>query len=326
MRIFAKIVSTSLLLLQASSFAYAQIEPQVCACTPAFFAWTINLDNDCGNLSYITTGISEVGCSTIGSLDPVVKVRSIILYELGEDFNGPPVFSDTQENIDLQDGDKHYAPSIVNVDFEEQPTPFGYRIVAIGETAAGDDVTMDITIDYTNACEMEPVYVQGNTFGWFEFDANLSEPHIDKYCQLASGAPSVAPPGAAPTVATPTVATPVAGPSVATPVERCEGSSKAPKALNGRGGKGGKGRGGYSKSPTAGKGKGGKGKGGISSKYPKAGKGKGGCPKTKKGKTIKAGKGKGGKGKGYNVSPYDSKSRTYKARKTAEKQRHNIDP
>ena len=338
-----KYIYTTLLSLQIFSIL---VDAKDCACNPSFYAWQVDLSKTCDDIEFITTGIEEVTCSISPSPDPVVIIRSLSLFELGQNFDGVVAGSDIQPNIDLVDKEVHYSPSIVSTDSTFQPTPYGYKFVAVGETAAGDSVTLEVVIDFTNVCEMEPLFVDGNSFGWFQFYEAGSSPHIEEYCIDDTALPTPSP-------------TSESG-------ERCEGSSKAPKSSKtpksskspsygkGKGGKGkgssksptvGKGKGRYSDSWTAAskgkgsnessasssKGKGGKGKGGSSSKVPKSGKGKGGsgdgCAKTKKGKTVKVGKGKGngkgkgGKGKGSTSSilekmetAYTTKSRAYKAR------------
>jgi hypothetical protein len=343
-----KHIYATLLSLQIFSIL---VDAKDCACNPSFYAWRVDLSKTCDDIDFISTGIENVTCQISPSADPVVIVKSLSLFELGQDFNGAVAGSDIQPNVDLVDGQTHFSPSIVSTDSTFQPTPYGYKFVAVGETAVGDSVTLEVVIDFTNVCEMEPLFLEGNSFGWFQFYEDGSSPHIERYCIDDTALPTPSP--------------------TAEPVERCEGSSKAPKSKSskspsygkGKGGKGGKGKGFSSKSPTVGKGKGsysdswtsaskgkgsnessssssngkggkgkgGKGKGGYSSKVPKSGKGKGGsgdgCPKTKKGKTVKVGKGKGngkgkgGKGKGSTSSileemetAYTTKSRAYKAR------------
>ena len=315
----------------------------MCACTPAFYAFDINLSNDCSSTDFITTGISDVDCAITGDLsEPLVTLTAIKITELASDFNAPPVFTNNQPNINLVDGDTHMVPSILGGNFEKQPTTYGLRIVSQGVTASGTIREMIVTIAFTNACEMEPVFVQGNKFAWFEFNEVESEPHIEKYCVLNSSAPSIS---HAPTISrVPTVIPPtIAAPSV----DKCEGSTKASKVAKYSGK--GKGYGSYSRSPTVGKGKG---RGRYSSKAPKAGKGgKGGkgdgCLKTKKGKSSskapKAGKGKGGrsskvpktgkgKGKGYfqdddmDGSYRVNRSKVFKTRRVAERVNRNNKP
>ena len=165
--------------------------PQLCACNPTFYAWELHLERDCTDLEYITAGIDAVSCDISGDDGvPVVAIRSISTLELSENFEGPAINSNTQPNADLIDGELYSMPSITGGDFDLALIPRGYRIIAVGETANGNSRTMTITIHFTNVCELESVFVQGNKFGWFEFNADESEPPSDKYCNLHSSAPS----------------------------------------------------------------------------------------------------------------------------------------
>jgi hypothetical protein len=179
----------------------ASAQDVVCACNPRLYAWRINFDNDCTNFSYDTTGIDFVSCAITNEQGVFVSQRdfdissvdTFIFAELGPQ---PGIFRNIQqlfnENIQ-QTGELVDFPSLIDPDkdFTSQATPFGIRLVAFATSTQGETLRLDVEISFTNVCEKEPVFTDGNVFAWFEYDAANSGDIIPEFCALPSQAPSV---------------------------------------------------------------------------------------------------------------------------------------
>lgn len=179
----------------------ASAQDFVCACNPTLYAFRINFNNDCRDFSYDTTGIDFVSCAITNEQGVFISkddfdissVDTIIFTELGPE---PGTFRNIQElygeNIQFV-GEQVQFSSLIDPeqDFTSQATPFGIRLVAIGTSTVGTTIRLDVEISYTNVCEKQPVFTDGNVFAWFEYDAVNSGDFVPEFCALPSQAPSM---------------------------------------------------------------------------------------------------------------------------------------
>eukprot|EP00979_Chaetoceros_neogracilis_P014362 scaffold4569_cov284-Chaetoceros_neogracile.AAC.8 len=244
-----KLVAPYLLLLAFASTSLAED----CACNPSSYVFDINLNNTCddfvfsdigidtGNLHCFFTDSSGVPISNADEkLDNIANFSQVVFTELGFGIGqtagssfpmtGPFADGSTLEPIEsIISANVNFTGNII-------PVAYGLKITAIanfGSSDPDDEVRLEIIIGYTNECDAEPLFTQGDKFAWFEFNQTASGDIVPEFCFLPSLAPSLS---SSPTISPSPTALAISSSPSALPSEDCDDG----KSGKGKGGKGSK--------------------------------------------------------------------------------------
>lgn len=157
--------------------ANAQIEgTDLCSCSPTVFSFTLDFAGTCpGNLvnadgEPINEGIGDQSCfTTVISQDPnnrqPVVIDTVTILELNMD----AVINSTTLSGPFANGDVITYSSISSYgNLTETYFPFGLQMTLNGENSDGATVINAVAIEYTNDCEVWPIYPDGSTIGWVD--------------------------------------------------------------------------------------------------------------------------------------------------------------
>jgi hypothetical protein len=152
----------------------AQVGDTICACSPSALEFTLDFALSCADTNVGGDGVLATDCSvtpsqggTVSSLVPVV-VLSVDILELDQDLQ---VLNQEASFVDFVDGDTFtYSSFTVNPDLVGPATvPKTLIVSLIGRNAAGQALSMQYLITYTNTCDAYPVLTVGENIGWTRF-------------------------------------------------------------------------------------------------------------------------------------------------------------
>jgi hypothetical protein len=153
------------------SGATAQIQGEsgeLCSCSPTVFSFKLDLAASCpGNLEG-SDGIIDIACTTTvlaedTSNEQPVLVDTVTILEL----NMNEVINSTTLSGPFLDGDViTYASISSYANLTDTYFPFSITLILTAENSDGVTVVNAVSIDYTNECDVWPVYPPDATIGW----------------------------------------------------------------------------------------------------------------------------------------------------------------
>lgn len=155
--------------------ATAQIGSTICACSPSFIEFTLDFSLGCDNSTVMGPGVIDKTCSiaannadeTASSLIPV-EVFAVDISEIDQE----GTVSDRQFDFVFLENESTftYSTFISNPDaITEETATKTLMLTLLGTNLFDQDLRMEWSITYTNACDIFPVLSSGEQIGWTRF-------------------------------------------------------------------------------------------------------------------------------------------------------------
>ena len=149
----------------------------LCACTPSIYEWVLDFSADCGSVILEPQGISGSNCD-IDLFNPdlpsdLVPVRVVVIdtLEFGQNMQ---LVQQTTLFGDYFNGDSFSFVSTTSnpANLTQETVPRALQISMLGEDQNQVPLLMTWIIEFSNACNGQPVFSQGNQYAWTIFVSN----------------------------------------------------------------------------------------------------------------------------------------------------------